>query len=124
MAAAARLIDFNKLPKSTRERLIGCIAGNFSPRPVLSERFSQAGTVGWVFLVLLCGATLLGLVSYGFASPYSSGSVQSPALLLLYVGATFLALYSILAIIRRTKIRALLPFVPGRYLFPMDFVDA
>jgi hypothetical protein len=124
MAAAARIIDFNKLPKSVRERLIGCIAGNYSPRPILSERFSQAGTVGWILLVLLCGGLLLGLLAYGFAEPYSDGSVQSPALLILYVGAMFLGVYSLFAILRRAKLKALLPFVPGRYLFPMDFVDA
>jgi hypothetical protein len=124
MVAAARIIDFNKLPKAVRERLIGCIAGNYSPRPVLAERFSQAGTVGWILLMLLCGAILLGLVSYGFATPYSDGSVQSPALLLVYVGAIFLGVYSVLAILRRAKLKALLPFAPGRYLFPMDFVDA
>jgi hypothetical protein len=124
MAAAARIIDFNKLPKSVRERLIGCIAGNYSPRPLLAERFSQAGTVGWILLALLSGAVLLGLVAYGFASPYSDGSVQSPALLLLYIGAAFLGAYSLLATLRRIKTKALLPFTPGRYLFPMDFVDA
>lgn len=124
MAAAARIVDFNKLPKSVRERLIGCIAGNYSPRPILSERFSQAGTVGWIFLLILCGGLLLWLVTAGFASAYSDFSVQHPAFLILYVGAVFLGVYAILSILRRAKLKALLPFTPGRYLFPMDFIDA
>lgn len=122
--AETRIIDFNKLPKATRERLIGCLSGQFSPRPILSDRFSSSGTVGWVMLLLACGATLLMLASYGFGSAYNSGSVQGPIALLLYVAAIFFGVYSIVSIIRRTKLRASLPFMPGRYLFPMDFIDA
>lgn len=124
MAAAARIVDFNKLPKAVRERLIGCITGNYSPRPIHSERFSQAGTVGWIFLLILCGGLMLWLITAGFASAYNSFSVQHPAFLILYVGAVFLSVYSVLAILRRAKLKALLPFTPGRYLFPMDFIDA
>lgn len=74
--------------------------------------------------MLLCGGTLLVLASYGYASAYNSGSVQGPIALLMYVGAIFLGVYSLIAIIRRTTLRASLPFMPGRYLFPMDLVDA
>lgn len=122
--AETRIIDFNKLPKTARERLIGCIAGQFSPRPILADRFSASGTVGWVLLIIVCGIALLMLAANGFASAYSSNAVQGPISLLIYIAAIFLGIYSIIAIIRRSSLKASLPFIPGRYLFPMDLVDA
>lgn len=122
--AEARTIDFNKLPKSVRERLITCIAGQASPAPVLLDRGSAAAPVGWAFLALVAGAVLFGVATSGYARPYDSASVQGPIALLFYAGAIFVVAYSILAFIRTRKLRAVLPFLPGRYLFPMDFVDA
>lgn len=122
--AEQRTIHFNKLPKSVRERLIASIAGQASPYPVLSDRASGAGTAWWIILALVCGGALLKLTTSGYGSAYDSFSVQHPAALLAYIGLLFLVAYSVLAIIRRKRLASILPFTPGRYLFPMDFVDA
>jgi hypothetical protein len=107
-----------------RERLIGCIAGAQSPTPLLSERFSQAGTFGWGFLGITCAAALLLMIPAGYAKPYNSSSVQGPVSLVVYVAALFGVVYSVLAVMRRWRLVSTLPFTPGRYLFPMDLVDA
>jgi hypothetical protein len=124
MAMQARNIDFNQLPLATRERFIRSTANQQLPQPILSDRLGTTGaTVGWGFL-FLCALGGLLLVVFADFGRVNGGGLQGPGWIAGYVTTTFLAFYSILALVRRRTLVKALPFQPGRYLFPMDFVDA
>ena len=48
---AARIVEFNALPKSVRERFIGCVTGKIAPAPLLVvESPYKAAIFGWIAL--------------------------------------------------------------------------
>jgi hypothetical protein len=117
---AARLVDFNALPKSVRERFIGSTKGVDSPAPLLSDEAAYKGAIfGWVCLALFGVATAYGTFAAGFGRRLQGGgAIAGYALgILCAVGAVF-------AIVRRMRVERALPWKSGRYLFPMDFIDA
>ncbi len=119
-----RAVDFNTLPQATRERFIQCTRGQQMPQPILADRLGTAGAiVGWGLLFVCAAGGLLLFVVASFGKPDDLG-LQGPGFIALYASLAFLAVYSILAIIRRSVLVRSLPFTPGRYVFPTDFVDA
>ncbi len=118
--AKPRIVDFNAMPRSARERLIGSLTSTQNPVPIVS----QTGSVG----AAVTGWSLLGLS--GFASVYLTFAsefgrrVQGTGAVALYVAGLAVMVLSVLRILRRLRLQKALPFPPGRYILPMDFVDA
>ncbi|WP_375768832.1 hypothetical protein NR798_45345 [Archangium gephyra] len=125
------LVDFNALPRSTRERLVDSTGPRPGLAPVLATRSFIGGTVlpwarsafPWAVLGLVCLFVLFLSVTWGFGQP-GDGLVQPSALVPLYSGASFLAVASGVGLVLRKRWNGGLPFRPGLYLFPLDFVDA
>src|SRR5207237_7618978 len=117
-------VDFNALPRNTRERLVACITGTARPAPLLAAKSSYAGAIfGWIVLLMLSvGALLVGVLE-DFGSLYGDG-IQGAGMIAVYVASLFFVVLSVLSLVRRIVLQKSLPFPPGRYLFPMDFVDA
>jgi hypothetical protein len=117
-------VQFNRLPRETRERLVASLGRKAAPWPLLSNQLTFGiALVGWGLLALTAAAGLgwLWLYEYG---RLSSARAQSAAWILLYSSAVFVAAYAVLAIVRRSQLIKALPFPPGRYVLPIDFVDA
>jgi hypothetical protein len=121
----SRVMAYNSLPKGVRERFIECTAARQAPTPILAERLGMGGAAfGWGFLCFVALGGLALMLGPDFGHPTSSMAIQSPGFIVVYVLCIFTAVYSVLAIMRRKRLLRALPYLPGRYLFPMDFVDA
>jgi hypothetical protein len=118
--AEAKRVDFNALPREVRERLIACMQHQSYPYPLLSNIPSQGAAVaGWVFLALVGAATLLGVLFVEFGR-----TLQTAPVIVLYMLGLAIIVLSIMFLVRRVMIGSSLPYKPGRFLFPMDFIDA
>ena len=118
-----RVVEFNKLPEKVRERFVASASGREWPMPIVADRLAMGtAAAGWGF-VLLCAVGGLGvLLFWGFGQVWDG--LQSAGFIALYALCLFLAVYSLLAILKRKRLVSSLPYPPGRYLLPMDFVDA
>jgi hypothetical protein len=118
--AEPRIVDFNALPKAVRERLVGCVEHAALPRPLLAEVSSSRGAAFGFAVLFLFGCAVVALTAlFRFGQ-----AVQGPFAMAGYAVGIALAILGVLAMIRRSKLASVLPFAPGRYLFPVDFVDA
>jgi hypothetical protein len=70
-------------------------------------------------LALIGAGAVLGAVFSGFGR-----DLQPAAMLVLYVAGIGVTALSILFLVRRVMLGSALPYKGGRFLFPMDFVDA
>jgi len=118
-----RQIDFNELPRSTRERFVRSLVSS-SPisAPICSRIVKRRSATVWY---LLLAASLLALA--GLAIP-SFGSILAPVqdrrFLAGYVVACAVLGLSLACIAKRRALAGSLPFAPGVYVFPLDLVDA
>lgn len=121
-----RAVDFNELPRATRERFIAALrapgyafGGN---GPVFAQASTTGAVVGWVLLLLCAGGAFLAVTKSHYGSPWEPQ--QSAGYLVAYVGLLFLCVLAIVGLVRRTLLSKALPFAPGVYLFPVDLVVA
>lgn len=120
-----RVVDFNKLPEKVRERFVASAHAQEVPIPILADRLRMGtAAAGWGFLLVCSVVGLIALVATGFGDVWSDIGVEPVAFIALYALCLFLGIYSVLAIMKRKRLVSSLPYPPGRYLFPMDFVDA
>lgn len=120
----ARTVEFNRLPATVRERFVACTQGRQGPLPIVSDQLGMGlALVGWGLLFVVAAGSLAVVVVADFGRNVGAG-LQEPAWIAAYLILGFLAAYSLLAMIRRRRLISSLPYRPGRYLFPMDFVDA
>ncbi|MDI1436321.1 hypothetical protein [Polyangium sorediatum] len=118
--AEAKRVDFNALPREVRERLISCMQHQSSPYPLLSSVPSQGAAIaGWFILALLGFILVVGTLLYEFGR-----TLQSMPLMFVYFLGTAIVFLSILFLVRRVRLGSALPYKPGRFLFPMDFINA
>jgi hypothetical protein len=120
------VLDFNQLPLATRERLIDGMNPMPLQAPIFSATTSTAGPVAGAGLLGL-GALffLYNLITRGFGEPeLFPYAVQNGWDLLAYVIACFFLAAAALVIAFHVRQRKALPFTPGRYLFPLDYIDA
>ncbi|MRG92110.1 hypothetical protein [Polyangium spumosum] len=118
--AEAKRVDFNALPREVRERLIGCMQHRSFPYPLLSSVPSQGAAIaGWCFLALVGAGILVGVSTAKFGR-----TLQSMPMMFVYFLGAAITLLSILFLVRRVRLGSALPYKPGRFLFPMDFIDA
>ncbi len=120
-----RHIHFNALPQDVRTRLKAVFEGSGDPAPIISDQSSLAWDLtAWITLGL-CGAGLLFfLFTAGFGSSYEEWAIQGLFFIPFYFSGFFLVFWSILRAVRRMQLQNRLPFPPGRYLLPGDFIDA
>ena len=119
---AARLIDFNKLPRSSRERFVGCLNGQIGPRPIFMNAGGTGAIVGWIILALASLGGMLFLLTVEYGSTWAIK--QGPGWLVLYAAAFFLLMLAVVGFIRRIRMNSALPFKAGVYVFPLDVVVA
>src|SRR4051812_42968163 len=97
----SRLVDYNTLPQATRERFIHCSRNQQMPTPILSDRLGTAGAaVGCGFLFVCSAGALFGVMVASFGKTDDLG-LQGPGFIVLYALLAFVAVYSVVAIIRR-----------------------
>ena len=120
------VVDFNRLPRTTRERLIDSLGPKARLAPLLADPVSRWKPLfWWTVLGLYClfhfAAT--ALIHFGQLGPLID-PVQDPWHILRYAGSAFFLTAAVLAVAFHVLQRKVLPFPPGRYLFPLDFIDA
>lgn len=115
-------IDFNQLPRPTRERFIAITQGKAGPAPIFQERTSSAGGCGWFFLLGLFGVASVGLALAEFGKPYNP--TQPVSVALLYVILLFLTFVGLLGWIRSSIYKKAIPFTAGVYVFAGDTIIA
>jgi hypothetical protein len=115
-------LDFNSLPRATRERFIAITQGKAGPAPIFQQRGSAAGGCGWMFLLGLFGLSSVGLIVAGLGQPYDA--TQPPGVIVAYVLVFFLTFLGLLGLIRSSITKKALPFTPGVFLFPADTIIA
>ena len=121
-----RDIDFNALPQGVRVRFVGAVNSKDAPdAPLVREVPGIVGlSIGLVLLVLFAYGFISGSLRTGFGELGHADAWQGwdqaifPALVLASL------FYVALALWRRIQMRKAVPYVPGRYLFPLDLVDA
>jgi len=117
-----RRVEFNALPIEIRERLVGCLGGGGAPKPVLAEPTKiVGGAIGFGLLAGLGGLIVLGLAANRFG--HLAWGIQSGNWAYYALGYGVLVLGVGLAY-RRVLLGKSLPYKPGRYLLPLDFVEA
>jgi len=118
--AEAKRVDFNALPRDVRERLIACMQQQAFPYPLLSSVPSQGAAIaGWSILALIGAGILVAALAADFGR-----KLQTPTALIAYFLGIAIVALSILFLVRRVRLGSTLPYKPGRFLFPMDFIDA
>lgn len=115
-------IDFNQLPRPTRERFVAITQGKAGPAPIFQQRASAAGGCGWVFLLALFGLASVGLVFAQLGEPYQA--TQPVGAAVLYVILFFLTFLGVLGLIRSSIYKKAIPFTAGVYVFAPDTIIA
>ncbi|MGE6758231.1 hypothetical protein ACQKGO_09485 [Corallococcus interemptor] len=118
------IVDFNVLPHSTRERLIASTRPHSADAPLFSDedRTTQRGLARWIVAGLLGLGHFCFIALTAFGTPGARG-VQDVDSIIAYALTISLMVAAVLGIAYHRKRGAGLPFVPGRYLFPLEFVD-
>lgn len=115
-----RTVDFNSLPQQVRERLVASFQKRGWPQPILSDTPSfGCAAFGWGFLAFNGLVTSLGALAAGFGR-----SRQEAGMIVVHGLGAALFIASVLMIVRGVLLRKSLPFPPGRYMLPLDFIVA
>lgn len=115
-----RIVNFNALPRETRERFVASAKGEGDPKPVFEDTSSLgASIVGNLFLIAL------GLgVLYWVAKASFGQSLDGYGYLILYGFGGFCALGGLLSLVRAIVANGRMPYAEGTYLMPVDLVQA
>src|SRR5579862_1321593 len=121
-----REFDFNALPHAVRERFVAAIKSkDNADSPIIREVQGIAGlSVGLVLLLLLASSGDLGMLKRGFQEIGDTDAWQTVGQGIFYACVLAAVFYAALALWRRIQMRRAVPYMPGRYLFPLDLVDA
>lgn len=123
--SSAREIDFNALPLSVRQRFVSSVTNSDGPDAALAREVQGvvALSIGLAVLALFAWGGF-GSLGNGFGKLGDSNAWQGwdqGVNIAVWLAAAF---YAALALWRRVRMRRAVPYRPGRYLFPMDLVDA
>lgn len=123
---ALREIDFNALPLEVRQRLVTVLKSlESSDGPIIREVQGLTKPILKLGSLILLGICVIWLLlSLHFGQLGESDAWQYPGFAIVYCLLTAFVLYAVLALWRQVRLRTVLPFPPGRYLFPLDLVDA
>ena len=115
-------IEFNQLPRATRERFVAITQGKAGPAPIFQQQVSSAGGCGWLLLVGVFGLFSLGLVAANFGKPYEA--TQPVGVVGAYLLMFFLCFLGVLGLVRNSIRKKALPYRTGAYVFPLDTIIA
>jgi hypothetical protein len=115
-------IDFNQLPRPTRERFIAITQGKAGPTPIFQQRAGGGAGCGWTLLLGLFGLSSIGLVAANFGKPYDA--TQPVGSVVAYVLLFFLTFLGILGLVRHSITKKAIPFARGAYVFATDTIIA
>jgi hypothetical protein len=116
-----RQVDFNALPRTTREAFVAALRSPHSPL-VYVDRTTTGAVSWWGILLLVVGGLGLLTLKDNFGSAY--GHRQGAPFLLGYVVGGFLLALAAIGILRHVILSRGLPYTPGRYVVPLDVVIA
>jgi hypothetical protein len=121
----SREVDFNALPLSVRQQFVAAVkSSNAADAPLAREvQGVVALSIGLAVFVLLAWGGLASLGN-GFGQLGDPNAWQGWSEVVnkaVWPAGTF---YVALALWRRVRMRRVVPYAPGRYLFPVDLVDA
>jgi hypothetical protein len=116
-------LDFNLLPRISRERFIRALAAD-PPHvaPICSRREERRGTKGWYILIALSLGAAVAAGAMQFGS--TSAPVQDRRFLAVYVVTCACLGLAVASIVRARVLADVLPFQAGVYVLPVDVVDA
>ena len=118
-----RQIDFNDLPRTSRERFVrSLVSVSPSAAPICRRESKPRSPVAWYLLLLVTVSAVVVGVMHQFAA--TTAPVQDRRWLAFYVAAWALIGLAISMLGRRSALKGSLPFQPGTYVFPLDLVDA
>ncbi|MBX3222567.1 MAG: hypothetical protein KF795_18760 [Labilithrix sp.] len=118
-----RSIDFNDLPRTTRERFVRSLLSDApASRPICQRVSRQRSPLAWYLLLAVAIGSLAALAAFRFGAV--EAAVQDRRLLGGYVAASAALGLALSMLARRRALRGSLPFAPGVYVFPLDLVDA
>lgn len=118
-----RQIDFNDLPRTSRERFVrSLVSVSPSAAPICRRTSKTRSPIAWYLLLLITLAALGVAVMHQFAA--TAVPVQDRRWLAFYVAAWALTGLALSMLGRRRALKGSLPFQPGVYVFPLDLVDA
>lgn len=115
-------VDFNQLPRATRERFIAITQGKAGPAPIFQQRASGGAGCGWTLLLGFFGLSSLGLLAADFGKPYDA--TQPVGSIVAYVLLFFLTFLGILGLVRSSITKKAVPFARGVYVFGGDTIIA
>lgn len=118
-------IRFDALSYLDRDRIAQAARGARPPAPLLAEHV-PTGTLllGRGFIAALPTVLLALLAVWGFGRPASSLGVQGLPFVVLYAAVAVAIVLVVVAAVQILAAPRALPFPPGKYLFPREFVDA
>ena len=118
-----RSIDFNDLPRATRERFVrSLVSDSPAARPICQRTAKPRTRAGWIVLSLVVVAALGVMTVLGLGAV--DAPVQDRRFLVGYMAAFAVLGLSLAMLARRRAVAGSLPFTPGVYVFPLDLVDA
>jgi hypothetical protein len=118
-----RQIDFNELPRATRERFIQSLMSDVpASAPLCRRTVRPRSKAGWYVLVVVALIAIGGLAVPRFGR--LDAPVEDRRFLGGYVIASAVLGLGLSGIARRRALGGALPFTPGVYVFPLDLVDA
>src|SRR5262245_1115012 len=119
-----RTFRFNSLPEAVRQRLEWAITSATPPYgPILREPLNLSIRSHVVLAIITFIVPLMFLMT-GFGDLGKWGSWHGIGFAIFYAVAAVCFLLSIFQLLSVYLNRKSFPFVPGKYAFPLDFVDA
>jgi hypothetical protein len=118
-----RQIDFNDLPRTSRERFVrSLVSVSPSAAPICRRESKARSPIAWYLLLIVTLSALVVGIMHQFAA--TAAPVQDRRWLAFYVAAWALIGLALSMLGRRSALKGSLPFQPGTYVFPLDLVDA
>jgi hypothetical protein len=118
-----RQIDFNDLPRTSRERFVrSLVSASPSAAPICRRESKPRSPIAWYLLFIATACGMVVGIMHQFAA--TSAPVQDRRWLGFYITACALIGLALSMLGRRSALKGSLPFQPGTYVFPLDLVDA